>query len=259
MRKVNEDPLEKLFEQKFKDYKPEVKKDLLSGVQSRFRFDHYVHQTLTTLGTTALIGIPLAFVYYLNQSPEPPKEEQNTTTLLLENIEHKNFDQKIMPLETVSLNIDRVAVPAAAKISRAYRRDETPVPISPNPKAKEEMEEKPIQTIKADPVEYTYTRANPVEGFEELYRYIESTLQYPDTLKEERIVGTVRVKFAINKLGSVENVSVDQGLHELLDREALRVIEGMPRWNPALVNGAPIRSEMTIPITFNLEDNTEDQ
>jgi hypothetical protein len=40
----------------------------------------------------------------------------------------------------------------------------------------------------------------------------------------------------------------------LLDAEAIRVVSSMPKWNPGLENGNPVRVKYTIPVTFRLKE-----
>ena len=38
-----------------------------------------------------------------------------------------------------------------------------------------------------------------------------------------------------------------------LDKEALRLVNAMPKWNPGKKNGVPVNVEFTLPITFRLQ------
>ena len=62
--------------------------------------------------------------------------------------------------------------------------------------------------------------------------------------------GRVVVKFVIEKDGSVSNPVLVRRLSRPYDREALRVVRSMPKWNPAMNNGKPVRCYFTIPVTF---------
>ncbi|MBA5792885.1 energy transducer TonB [Flavobacterium sp. xlx-214] len=39
-----------------------------------------------------------------------------------------------------------------------------------------------------------------------------------------------------------------------LNKEVIRVIKSMPKWNPALENGEPIRSDFTLPIKIKINN-----
>ena len=61
------------------------------------------------------------------------------------------------------------------------------------------------------------------------------------------------VGFVIEKDGSVTNVTVEHGLDELLDDEAVRVISVSPKWIPGQIKGEKVRTKMVIPVEFRLK------
>jgi len=84
-------------------------------------------------------------------------------------------------------------------------------------------------------------------------------IQYPASAKNASIEGRVIVKFIIDPLGVVGNVTVfkSSGVN-VLDEEAVRVISQMPLWKPGMQNGVPVKVFFTFPITFTV-DMTETQ
>lgn len=86
-----------------------------------------------------------------------------------------------------------------------------------------------------------------------MYRWLSQNIMYPAAAAEEGVQGRVIVSFVIEKDGSVSDVSILRGKHAALDREALRLVKGMPRWTPARKDGSPVRSSYTLPITFKLQ------
>lgn len=89
-------------------------------------------------------------------------------------------------------------------------------------------------------------------GSEALVCWIRNNLRYPVLAEEQRIEGNVVCAFWIEKDGSVNNTYVIRSSHELLSKEALRVLKFMPRWIPGRENGQAIRVRYTIPFTFRL-------
>lgn len=85
-----------------------------------------------------------------------------------------------------------------------------------------------------------------------LHKYIASHVQYPAIARENSLQGKVYVKFVIGKNGDVVNVSIARGIDASLDAEALRVIQGMPKWKPGMQRGKPVRVTYTVPINFKL-------
>lgn len=90
-------------------------------------------------------------------------------------------------------------------------------------------------------------------GQKVLIDYMINNIKYPEVEKKAGIQGKVLVEFVIEKDGSITNVKVKEGVHEGLDAEALRVINGMPKWKPGTAKGEPVRTEMILPIMFALK------
>ncbi|HBS87065.1 MAG TPA: hypothetical protein DEA97_10945 [Bacteroidales bacterium] len=90
-------------------------------------------------------------------------------------------------------------------------------------------------------------------GQNALVSYISQNIRYPEEARSDSASGQVLVSFIITSEGKVTDAKVDQGIHDLLDKEALRVVENMPDWEPAVSNGEPIEVSMQIPITFKLD------
>lgn len=55
------------------------------------------------------------------------------------------------------------------------------------------------------------------------------------------IQGRVIVQIIIEKDGSISDVKISRSVDPSLDREALRVVKAMPKWNPGKLNGIPVR------------------
>lgn len=85
-------------------------------------------------------------------------------------------------------------------------------------------------------------------------KFIANNIKYPSKAIDEGIEGKVTLSFVIEKDGSIGNVKVINSVHTELDREAIRVIKSMPKWEPATANDKPIRSLYTIPINFKLSN-----
>lgn len=82
--------------------------------------------------------------------------------------------------------------------------------------------------------------------------YLNSTLKYPIDAQELGRQGRVTVQFIIEKDGSISDVKISRSVFWSLDREALRVVKAMPKWNPGKVNGIPVRVKNEVPVVFGL-------
>ena len=61
------------------------------------------------------------------------------------------------------------------------------------------------------------------------------------------------MRFVVNKDGSVSDVAVIKGKNAELKAEAVRIIQLLPKFEPAWKNGKPIRYYFIVPINFQLD------
>ena len=66
------------------------------------------------------------------------------------------------------------------------------------------------------------------------------------------MIGTVLVEFNIEADGSVTSPEIKMNLFPTLDEQALRIVSEMPRWNPALKDGLPVRCRYQMPMYYFL-------
>lgn len=91
-------------------------------------------------------------------------------------------------------------------------------------------------------------------GQKELIRFLAQTIRYPETALENGLEGRVDLRFIIEKDGSVGEVQVLRGIPGCpeCDREAVRVVRLMPGWDPARVDGNPVRSYFILPVNYKM-------
>ena len=51
------------------------------------------------------------------------------------------------------------------------------------------------------------------------------------------------------------DIKVEKSIDPLFDKEAVRVVKTMPKWEPGMWNGKPARVKYCIPIRFRLAQN----
>lgn len=90
-------------------------------------------------------------------------------------------------------------------------------------------------------------------GHKALLEFIENNLRYPDNLDTTDVQGRVVVHFIIEKDGTVTNPKVVKSLYPVLDKEALRIVNIMPKWIPGRMNGKTIRTTYAVPVIFRLK------
>jgi TonB family protein len=92
-------------------------------------------------------------------------------------------------------------------------------------------------------------------GEVKLMEYLSRTVRYPVEAQKKHVQGRVILHFIIEKDGSVSNVRVARSVDPSLDAEAIRVVNSMPKWEPARQKGQSVRVRYTIPIQFRLQGN----
>lgn len=60
------------------------------------------------------------------------------------------------------------------------------------------------------------------------------------------------VELVIDVDGSVYDAKIVRNAHPLLDEEALRIINSMPKWTPGIHLGKPVQVRVTVPVIFRL-------
>ena len=88
-------------------------------------------------------------------------------------------------------------------------------------------------------------------GQSALLQYINDNVKYPEEARKDHLEGRVVVNFTIERDGSITDVNVVKSAHPILDKEAVRVVESMPKWRPGTRNGESIRVKYNIPIKIS--------
>lgn len=86
-----------------------------------------------------------------------------------------------------------------------------------------------------------------------LMAYLRDNIHYPTVAAENGVQGRVVVGFVVERDGSITDVNVLRSVDPSLDREAMRVVKGMPRWTPGKQNGSAVRVKYQVPVTFRLQ------
>ena len=116
----------------------------------------------------------------------------------------------------------------------------------PAPPALEEPKEE-------EPFAYVEQMPTFPDGQEAMYKYIYEKIKYPAIARENGIAGQVIVQFVVSKEGDIQKAKVVRGIGGGCNEEALRVVNGMPRWKPGKHNGRAVPVTFTLPIKFVLQ------
>lgn len=86
-----------------------------------------------------------------------------------------------------------------------------------------------------------------------LYSYLKSHINYPEMARELGIQGKVYLTFVVAADGHIIDVNLKRGVDKTLNKEAERVIKGMPNWIPGKDNGKPVYVRCSLPIEFKVK------
>ena len=121
----------------------------------------------------------------------------------------------------------------------------------------EEQEDKALAPLTVDP-------KNPLNfhivedlpqypgGAVEFMKWLTKNLRYPTVAKDKKTQGKVVAVFYVEKDGSITGIKITKSLSAECDKEALRVLHMMPKWQPGIYHDEPCRTKVCIPIVFRL-------
>ncbi len=88
-----------------------------------------------------------------------------------------------------------------------------------------------------------------------LFEYLSKNIKFPKSKENEDVKVRVVTSFTVEKDGSITDAKIVRSQGEAFDNEALRVINGMPKWIPGTQNGKAVSVKYTLPITFSTTDS----
>lgn len=170
------------------------------------------------------------------EQPEEPPEpeavpEQTMEVALPEEFKVVDDNKEVAKIVLVSADEKRELPP--------------PAPIGLPAPAEVEAEEQIFEVVEEQPVP-------PGGSIEAMLKWIQKNLRYPEQALDHEIQGRVVVRFIVEKDGSVAKPEVMRGVDPNLDKEAIRVISSMGRWQPGKQRGKPVRSYYIIPVIFKI-------
>ena len=102
-------------------------------------------------------------------------------------------------------------------------------------------------------VYYTVSQMPEFEGGEKaMTEFVASQVRYPSYEQLVNVEGRTLVSFIVGRDGYVSHPIVVKPVSPGIDREAVRVVNAMPRWKPGKMDGEPVNVRISIPVTFRL-------
>ena len=93
-------------------------------------------------------------------------------------------------------------------------------------------------------------------GMMECMKFLAKNIKYPEEAIKNGIQGRVIIQMVIKKDGSIADAKVVRHVDPLLDAEALRVVNLMPKWKPGKHKGEIVNVRFTLPVMFRLNSPT---
>lgn len=119
-----------------------------------------------------------------------------------------------------------------------------------------EIKTTPEKTIQLQHTDEVYEKVDKMPVFnggqEGLMKYLVNEIKYPKQSQKDNVQGKVFIEFIVAKDGSVKDVKILKPVDSLLDKEATRVISGMPNWTPGEHKGKKVSVKLVLPIIFQL-------
>ena len=122
-------------------------------------------------------------------------------------------------------------------------------------KAKQMLVTEPVKPKVEENKVFEYVEQMPSfpGGDVALMQYLSRNIKYPPVAEENGIQGRVICSFVVERDGSVSDIRIKRSVDPSLDKEAIRVVSGMPKWIPGRQNGQMVRVKFTLPVTFRLQ------
>lgn len=168
-------------------------------------------------------------------APPPPADAPQVAEIL--DIVDNNTDIVEEKIETSESTTEAISGPAAPVSG----------PVVAGPPA-------PVGEEVGDDEIFEVVEQNPSfpGGQEALMKWLQKNLKYPSSAADNGIQGRVLVQFTVNKDGSIVDPKVMKSVDPALDKEAMRVVMAMPKWQPGKQRGKTVRVRFTLPVTFRL-------
>jgi protein TonB len=89
----------------------------------------------------------------------------------------------------------------------------------------------------------------------DLQKYFNENTRFPEVESSLGVQGTVYLTFVVETDGSISDIKVMHGVAggPGYDKEAIRLLESMPKWNPGIQNGHAVRVQFNLPVHFSFK------
>jgi TonB family protein len=225
---------------------------LLKKHQSALRYKKLLQAGISGISVAGLIGAYLFFV------PAAPPAVENEGAPIVQEAPAASLPE--FPAGTAVLEELALAPESKEELAQAPRPEPEPS-LSASVRGSSAQQQKAsrsdlalVTPAPADEAESpegvlaVFSKPEPAMGYKALYEHLDREKIMP--ADAAGVSGVVLVSFAINERGEAVDIEIEKSLHEACDAEAVRLVQEMPAWKPASVNGKPVKTRLAIPVRF---------
>ena len=203
--------------------------------------------------------ITIVETYYEPEQPKPIEKTVKKAAVEVAQVKYVNLDIKrddeVVVEELLPTNID-VKDRIISTINSDGVKSTLDLPkiiIENNPTGNGDNTE--ISTVKNPNAVFKFVQYKPQfpGGDEALLKYLNANIKYPQIAIENKIEGTVVIKFTVTKNGDIADVNIIRQIGGGCEKEAVRVVNQMPKWKPGIHNNKAVNCYYTLPVKFELE------
>ena len=213
-----------------------------------------------------LVGLVLASALFLAALEVPlggvsSDDGDEAEEELLEEMDLSDLHPKRPDDEMKALLPKTLEQPREVEDTPAEGKEMEPVPEQANAAKtdsadlkKDPEQEPPVAVLQGEPLDFRVVQDLPEYpgGPVAFMKWLTKNLRYPKAAQQQKVQGKVVAQFVVAADGSITELKITQSLHPLCDREALRVLQLMPKWKPGVQNDKPCATMVAIPIVFQL-------
>ena len=236
-----------------------------------------LQQLPKTVGTLfVLIFYLLSNSYAQNlmqiKSDSTVKQDNTMAAVPIAHSTQTDSTTKMMTKKAVESNQNQVKLEAAIKAATAVLVEPKSPPIKPDSTLKT-TQNAPISPVKDDMEVFKVVEQQPEfeGGLTAFFKYLNDNVQTPPEALKARVDGRAFMSFVVNVDGSISDVTVrrtayikrlsddktvavdaktDAAVIESLNKEAIRVMNAMPKWKPAKNGGQVVKSTFSMSVNF---------
>ncbi|MBN2595149.1 energy transducer TonB [Labilibaculum sp.] len=117
----------------------------------------------------------------------------------------------------------------------------------------EDVEDVPFVRVEQMPIFNPKKNNTYDEGLKDLFVTMQKMTKYPIVAQENGIEGKVYVRFVVTKTGNIEQIQVMRPVDPSLDKEAIRVVQNLPKFKPGMQRNRPVSVWFSGYISFVLQ------